>query len=177
MRLLSDLLAIFLPENASATGTQVLALSSLRKNGELKHTPNGPVLMLDIDGVLHRTQTGTLSKLPMLEEWLRKHHNIEIVLSSSWRESWSVDELTELFSPDLQSRVLGTIPSLLDSLREDEILACVSVYRIKTWVALDDMAEEFPKTGASHLVATDYYEGLTQNSLIELDMVLKSQRA
>lgn len=170
MTLLTDLFSAFFTGKDTPENTQ--DKSPVTIHGELQRAPKGPVLMLDIDGVLHRAQTGTFSKLPLLEEWLRKHRDVEIVIVSSWREAWSIDELRGFFSPDLQPRVLGTTPRVLGALREDEILACVESYQIEQWVAVDDLAYEFPTTGASHLVMTDYFEGLTEQTLLELDMLL-----
>ena len=45
----------------------------------------GQCLFLDFDGVLHRGNSGTLVLLPKLEALLRKHPQIVIVISSTWR--------------------------------------------------------------------------------------------
>ena len=59
----------------------------------LQRAPRGPVLMLDIDGVLHPGQSGTLIYLPLLETWLRAHPDVDVVISSNWRETHTLDEL------------------------------------------------------------------------------------
>lgn len=45
-------------------------------NTYLREIVTGPVLMLDIDGVLHFGQSGKLNKLPMLQAWLREHPQV-----------------------------------------------------------------------------------------------------
>ena len=55
-------------------------------NGRLTRPPSSHVLMLDIDGVLHPAQSGTLLYLPMLEAWLRQHTVIDVVISSNWKD-------------------------------------------------------------------------------------------
>ena len=45
----------------------------------------GQCIFLDFDGVLHRGNSGTLVLLPKLEALLRKHPQIVIVISSTWR--------------------------------------------------------------------------------------------
>lgn len=49
-------------------------------NGRLTRPPSSHVLMLDIDGVLHPAQSGTLLYLPLLEAWLRQHTVIDVVM-------------------------------------------------------------------------------------------------
>lgn len=176
MSLLSEFLGmLFHRQVSSADQLEVFSDSSPRK-GELLHEPTGPVLMLGIDGVLHRAQTGTLSKLPLLEGWLRKHGDVEVVISSAWHDSWDIDELRALFSPDLRSRVLGTTPCFFGALRETEILACVNHYHIETWVALDDAGDQFPTIGPYNLILTNHFEGITKDTLLELELILTCQQ-
>ena len=131
----------------------------------------GPVVMLDIDGTLHTGQSGTLSKLPLLQEWLRLHTSVQVVVSSDWRYTHSFDEVRSRFDEDLQSRVIGSTPIIEGAPREREILAVVERFGIKVWAALDDVAEGFPTTAAAHLVLTDPRFGLVRS-----DLVLLTQR-
>ncbi len=142
------------------------------RNGQLTRLPRGPVLMLDFDGVLHRAQTGTLRRLPALEAWLREHPHIDIVVSSNWRDTHTLPELRDYFSPDLQPRVIGTTPNIDNARREEEILALVREYGITCWAALDDQPQGFPRTADSNLAATEYYEGITEQSLRRLTSLL-----
>ena len=59
---------------------------------------------------------------------------------------------------------------LPDSTRLDEILLVVRKYDITQWAALDDRVQEFPD--ASRLVATEYLDGITEDSLIQLTRLL-----
>ena len=43
------------------------------------------ILFLDFDGVLHPGNRGTFERAPMLEMWLLKHPEVDVVISSSWR--------------------------------------------------------------------------------------------
>lgn len=139
---------------------------------QLHRPPRGPVLMLDIDGVLHPGQSGTLIYLPMLETWLREQPAVDVVVSSNWRETHTLDELRGFFSADLRPRVIGCTPVLPDARREDEILFAVREYGIRTWAALDDRPQQFPATAHSHLVATEYLDGITAHSLLRLTTLL-----
>ena len=138
----------------------------------LSRAPTGPVVFLDIDGVLHPRQTGSLSLLPQFEDWLRARPSVEVVISSSWRLSSSEDDLRALFADDLRPRILGATPVLNGELREAEVLAVVRAYRLRAWAALDDGASEFPST-RGHLVATEYTVGITRCALQSLDRVLR----
>ena len=60
---------------------------------------NLPMLpFLDFDGVLHPDRSSVdlyFCRLTLLEPWLRKRPQIEVVISSSWREAHPLDELRE----------------------------------------------------------------------------------
>jgi hypothetical protein len=137
-------------------------------NGRLLRPPRGPVLMLDIDGVLHPAQAGTLIYLPSLERWLREQPLVDVVIASNWRDTHTLDELRAFFSPELRWRVIGTTPNMPDATREDEILALVDEHDICCWVAVDDRPQEFPRTASTHLVATEYFDGITAQTLVQL---------
>ncbi len=136
----------------------------------LQRAPRGPVLMLDIDGVLHPGQSGTLIYLPLLETWLRAHPDVDVVISSNWRETHTLDELRNFFSIELRERVIGCTPVLPNSTRLDEILFVVREYGITQWAALDDRVQDFPD--ARRLVATEYLDGITGDSLLQLTRVM-----
>lgn len=128
--------------------------------------------MLDIDGVLHPAQAGTLLYLPLLEQWLRQHPSIDVVISSNWKNDRPFEALVALFSEDLRGRVIGTTPTIDGASREDEILALVSKYGIDRWIAFDDRPQDFPTTQEKHLVATSYFDGLSRVHLERAERVL-----
>lgn len=73
------------------------------------------ILFLDFDGVLHAasnhaTPQEQFIRLPLLENWLRAHLDVDIVISSSWREDMEFEALVQLFSEDLRHRVIGKCP-------------------------------------------------------------------
>ena len=138
------------------------------RNGFLTRPARGPVLMLDVDGVLHPAQSGSLCHLPILEDWLRRHAAVDVVISSNWRDSHTFNELRGLFSSDLRERVIGTTPNLENAYREVEIMVLARKYAIAHWVALDDRMQEFPTVAQARLVATEYLIGLTSAHLERL---------
>ena len=111
------------------------------------------ILFLDFDGVLHADvdPKGNFSKFPLLEQYLLKMSDIEIVISSSWRESYSFEELKEFFPVKLRDRIIGITPILEDGFdhggRQREIEAFLEAASLNpfnaSWVALDDWAALF----------------------------------
>lgn len=128
--------------------------------------------MLDFDGVLHPRQTGSFVHLGLLAGWLRSHPGVDVVISSSWRETNSLVALRDLFPHDLQSRIVGTTPIFEGRMREEELLSFARLHGVRQWVSLDDAASEFPTIAPSHLVATDYRNGLSPPDLDRLCKLL-----
>jgi len=57
------------------------------------------ILFLDFDGVLHpmNRATGVFSLLPHFEQVMRDYPGVDIVVSSTWRETYSIEELRSVF--------------------------------------------------------------------------------
>jgi len=59
------------------------------------------IIFLDFDGVLHPDGVGLFSRLPLLESFLSRMPEAEIVVSSTWREDHTLDELRQfVFTPE-----------------------------------------------------------------------------
>jgi hypothetical protein len=129
-------------------------------------------LMLDIDGVLHPGQSGTLKHMPLLQTWLRARETVQVVISSDWRYTHSQAEIIELFDEDLRPRVHGFTPVIEGAAREAEIDSYATKHGIGVWAALDDVAEGFPTMVKSRVVLTNPREGLTHEDLEKLDALL-----
>lgn len=143
------------------------------------------ILFLDIDGVLHPKpvlgrsgETDLFCSLHLLEDVLREAPHVQVVISSSWREHHPLDEIREYFSPDLRERIVGATPlpplasmpeHLADFPRQAECAAWLARYRPPgtTWLAIDDMAEDFAPRCAQ-LLLIDGSVGLTSESATEL---------
>ena len=113
------------------------------------------ILFLDFDGVLHAASNHANSqeqfkRLPLLENWLRAHLDVDIVISSSWREDLEFEALVQLFSEDLRHRVIGKCPIILltedmNYYRFEEIKSWLKLEKYDgLWLALDDATHEFP---------------------------------
>lgn len=112
------------------------------------------ILFLDFDGVLHPefgNRDGDLfCHRAKLEGILRDHPAVEIVISSSWRQTRSLAELQGLFSPDIGTRIVGATPDWRDLPQLYEVIGNYPRHvevegwlrqanRVwERWVALDD---------------------------------------
>lgn len=113
------------------------------------------LLVLDFDGVLHSfpmpvDPVHLFSNLPRLEAVLRDFPDVQLVISSSWRESHSLPELAALFSPDIAKRIIGVLPIIeIQSLADAEAVRYREVMQfldndVCCWIALDDDPYLFP---------------------------------
>ncbi|MGZ3240372.1 MAG: HAD domain-containing protein [Burkholderiaceae bacterium] len=141
------------------------------------------ILFLDFDGVLHPEPCyqveALLCHLPKFESLLRDFPAVDIVISSTWRDKRTLEELQALFSPDIGKRIVGVTPywqdhpDLMDVIgnyqRHIEIEAWrrVSGRIYEEWFALDDRAYLF-KPFLQNLVRCDPATGITDAIEIEL---------
>ncbi len=138
------------------------------------------LLFLDVDGVLHPVgvdysfSSKFFSHLPLLEELLREFTSVDIVISSDWRRTESVEQLQRHFSVDIQQRVIGTTPQIDPNMavhhrRQSEIQAWLdgNGRSDAEWVALDDWPYSF-EVGFQRLVLTDPKRAFDHDTFHEL---------
>ena len=128
------------------------------------------ILFLDIDGVLHPT-SGSKPFVPaclsVLESLVSDFPDMEIVITSSWREEKPLSELKALLGAQLGSRVIGATPIIdepfLHHVRYHEAQAYLSQTSKpnRPWVAVDDEGGNYPEH--SPVVITDRRRGLTKD--------------
>jgi hypothetical protein len=133
------------------------------------------ILFLDFDGVLRRTQA-PLYKLekPLvdnLEQALRASPDVSIVITSSWREAFTLDQMRAHFSADIARRIVGVTPSSSSRdgfYRHREVLAHLRQLGSpeQAWLALDDDPDHYP-AGAPVLVL-DPAKGFDREAAQEL---------
>jgi hypothetical protein len=146
------------------------------------------ILFLDLDGVLHTDpcydETQLFSCLPPLEAMLRDFPEVEIVISSTWRESRSLSELKSFFSHDIGERVVGVtpfwrdIPSIVEVIgypRHAEVEAWIrnSEMPWQQWIAVDDKPYLF-KPFLPNLIKTNSSTGLDQTAIANLRQRLEA---
>jgi len=132
------------------------------------------ILFLDFDGVLHPqcddqpvAADMAFCHLPRFEAIMRDFPAVQIVISSTWREQFCLDNLRARFSADIAVRIVGVTPVLsadrprMAEQRESEIVAWLVEQgrESEPWLALDDAAWQF-KRHRDRLVACAGYQGL-----------------
>lgn len=141
-----------------------------------KAMPKHVVLFLDFDGVTHPEpceSSEAFCRIPLIESVLRHCIDVQIVISSSWRNFHTLEGLRVHFASDIAQRVVGVTPSITDPRwspgvpefdRQFEIEHWIENHRPGAhWVAIDDRAHWF-EPGCPHLLLTDSCEGFTQES-------------
>lgn len=133
-------------------------------------------LFLDFDGVLHGEQYNwqLFSHMDKLCEAIIAHKdNLRIVISSSWREDYSLETLKEPFWEEVRPLIVGITPSHEESFaplaRFGEIKHYCQNNNISDndWIALDDMAILFPEE-CQNLILTNSLTGLSDDNILRL---------
>jgi hypothetical protein len=143
-----------------------------------------PIVFLDFDGVTHPyicDAKDHFTCLPQIEAVLRRHVNVEVVISSTWRQRRTLAQLREFFAADIAHRVVSSTHVLpLDdpklaggAIREVECRAWLTDNRPDhPWVAIDDVPWNFT-VGCPHLILTHHSVGFSTSDAIHFDSVLE----
>lgn len=137
------------------------------------------ILFLSFDGVLHATGQSQqhFDRLPLLENWLRTHDEISVVISSKWRKKMPFEDICHIFSDDIRHRVIGMTPQIADEMHDEywrlnEIFDWLNHCNADVpWLVLDDGV--FPQA-FSRLVCCDPIKGLTTDDLQKLSQMKSS---
>lgn len=121
------------------------------------------VLFLDFDGVLHPTGTAPGSCLPfewlpVLEQALGQWPDVSVVVHSSWREQFELEDLREFLSP-LGTRVVAVAPPGPRAAAISHFLA--KTPSVRSFLVLDDSAAEFSPELTAHLLLCDPATGIS----------------
>ena len=146
------------------------------------------VVFLDFDGVTHPDpgwNAEPFCRLPLIEAVLRDFLSVDIVISSSWRDHHSLDEMCGFFAADMAPRVVGVTPSI-ESPSPDWLPGSVPTHEreweIETWMksnmpwgtpwlAIDDRDWWF-SLGSSNLLLTKADEAFTEANAEELRQMI-----
>ena len=146
-------------------------------------------LFLDFDGVFHPVGSPIdqlFSRLVLLEDWLRAHPSVSVVVSSSWRILHGIEELREFFAEDIRLRVVGAtgihwqqrfqltgeIPIGVRHERELEVIEWLSSNHVTdaAWAALEDETGLY-RPDNCRVVYCEKTSGLTANELERLESI------
>ena len=144
------------------------------------------IIFLDFDGVLHPADplaSQLFVKRHLLWRLLDECSEIEVVFSTSWRDSHPVDELISFVTAGggehLAGRFVGATPVRLVEpgatlgqvyQRETEIrlwLAGTGEHS-RNWIAVDDFAAYFSPGCANLVLIEDHEQGMTETDLLRL---------
>lgn len=152
-----------------------------------------PILFLDFDGVTHPEpckKDDFFQSLPLIEDVLRRHPGVLVVLSTTWRKNHPLEELRVRFSTDMEHRVIGGTPfisiderawypvPLSERPRQREVQAWLHQNRTLThpWIAIDDRPWWF-ESECRNLLVTDRIAGFTETNADQLhNMILERLR-
>lgn len=151
-----------------------------------------PTILLDYDGTLHAGQAlldddGRITLdsgrppfefAPLLVEMLRPYPTVEIVLTTSWLQTLSVDTVISHLPPELAQRVVDTTKDIKPRLsyevsgagRTDVIVAYTYGKRLKNWLAIDDSVYGVSMFGRErgalthHFLLLDSTRGISDDS-------------
>ena len=116
------------------------------------------ILFLDFDGVLHGLGRPAFEQLPRFEAILREYPELEVVVTSSWRERSHLEALRAFFSDNLRARIVGVTPVIATKwppyprhVRHQEIQEFLASegFDSRAWLALDDELALFRLGGMS----------------------------
>lgn len=141
------------------------------------------LIFLDIDGVLRRKQSPLYhldaACLRAFERVIRSLPDVQIVISSTWREAFTLDQMLGLFSPDIARRIIGVTPIAPkhdDHYRYQEVLAYLRLNRREKdpWLALDDDPLHYPRL--NNVLLIDGEQGFDSDAAQRLASVVDHAR-
>lgn len=133
------------------------------------------LLFLDIDGVLRRQDAPRYRfEKPLLdtfEEMVRSVDGLEIVISSSWKDAFSLDSIRAGFSADIADRILAFTPTIhepMEYIRYHEIQLYLRENNINdtVWAVIDDDRAHFPDI--SNVFYTDPVVGIQKTDAMRI---------
>lgn len=105
---------------------------------------------------------------------MRDFPTVKIVISSTWRHEFSINQMRARFAPDIADRIIDITPQTdpdeySPTRREQEILDWLVVTKNESaqWVALDDAAWQF-HLHRDRVVACTWYIGLDEGAAARL---------
>jgi hypothetical protein len=119
-------------------------------------------IYLDFDGCMHRVGRDKImfEHINAFGLILHDYPNAEVVISSSWREEFSLRQLRDFFPDDVALRVVDVTPVLLGATRYDEIMQHLQATRFSSkYIVIDDDPAQFPN-GWPPLILCNPTQGL-----------------
>lgn len=137
--------------------------------------PGAVVVFVDVDGVLHRAENGSLEFAPLLARVLLACPHADVVFSTNWHINAPLEYLVNLLPPEVQDRVAG-VTGVVEGQRFERELECreyAEKYGVVQFVAVDEDATLF-SPGCHFLFKTDRYDGLNDEAGARLSTWINS---
>ncbi len=136
------------------------------------------IIFLDFDGVLHPTSASPeelfIKSKQLAECLLPFRHNHQLIITSSWRHHYSINELQKIIPIELGEMIDGKTGNAFVGKwpRYNEILEYLKLHApLADWRALDDSFLEFP-ADCKELIKCDPNTGLSDKELFQLKIWL-----
>ena len=139
---------------------------------------NRKYLFLDFDGVLHSTKDNSqlFERLKLLLPLIDKYA-FNIVISSSWRFQFKLQDIRNFFPVVLHDKIIGMTGQALmgQHARYHEIKNYLKEHdkSLEDWRALDDTSFEFPEN-CENLILCSPNTGIQAKQINELEAWLKN---
>ena len=143
------------------------------------------IYFLDFDGCLHRffplegedeASNALFAFVPQFEEAIRackkECGKVEIVVSSSWRHKYSLEQMKQNFSSDIQEMMIGVTPKIgagaSSGARQDEVELWLRQQGRtgEPWIGVDDYPQLY-KEGATVVACCDQFAERETQLLLE----------
>lgn len=144
------------------------------------------IIFLDFDGVLHPEPCYDKDQLfcflPRLEKILLEFPIVRIVVSSTWRDTRSLDTLRNFFDVTIRHKIIGTTPHWREYTELFEVIGYQRQTEIEAWlrdsgepwlpwVAIDDKPYLF-RPFLSNLIKTESATGFDEQAEMKLRAML-----
>ena len=137
------------------------------------------LLFLDFDGVVHR-RTGNVFDLECLshiERVLNDFPTVKVIVASSWREHYSLDQLKQLLGKTIADKVIDETPLITGTY--DQHVRYLEALKYLTdsgqqnvpWVALDDTPELY--SADAPVICVDGLTGMTEREAEQLRIAFR----
>ena len=142
---------------------------------------------LDFDGVLGSDMREGSSPTRMFEYAIRELQcegmDVQVIISSSWREVVSLADIRLFFASDIAELIVGTTPVLQADWRDDkpirhqEIKSWLSEHNCSNepWIAIDDQKSLFP-LGLKNLLLIDSTKLFNARAAMNLQSMARDYR-
>ncbi len=133
-------------------------------------------IFLDFDGVLHYKYQKFYHVKILSNVILPFKNTTNIVISSSWRMTHSLDELKKFFPDEIKNLIIGITPIFYNSfdkgIRQKEIEYYIKNNNLQSWLIIDDEKYYF-SDNISNILWTNSFLGLSEQDMIYIKNFLE----